>query len=146
MPTAAKLVAALAFAVLGYLAADVFKVAIPERTVWGYFNLICAMIGLLCGWRIMGDLVGKGYQAAMGFGLRTAVQAVVLVVITFSIYEAVLRSTKMRYDGPMETVLGMVELALEYLGKMATPPMIGTLVLGGILGGVMAEWANRRWK
>jgi hypothetical protein len=146
MPTAAKLVAALAFAVLGCLAAEVFKGTMPERTVWGYFTPVSAGIGLLCGWGIMGGLVGRGYQAATGFGLRTMVQAVGLVVIVFSIYEAVLRSTKLRYDGPMEAVLGMFQLALEYLGKMATPPMIGTLLLGGILGGVAAEWANRRWK
>jgi hypothetical protein len=146
MPTAAKLVAALAFAVLGYLAAEVFKNTMPERTVWGYFNLISAVIGLLCGWGIMGDLVGRGYRAAMGFGLRTMVQAVLLVVVFFSIHEAVWRSTKLRYDGPMETVLGMFQFALEYLGRMATPPMIATLLVGGILGGVAAEWANRRWK
>ena len=146
MPTAAKLVAALAFAVLGYLAAEVFKDSMPERTVWGYFNPISAVIGLMCGWGVMGDLVGRGYQAAMGFGLRTMVQAVLLVVVVFSIYEAVLRSTKLRYDGPMEAVLGMFQFALEYLGKMATPPMIGTLLLGGILGGVAAEWASRKWK
>ena len=145
MPTAAKLVAALAFAVLGFLAAEVFKAAMPERTVWGYFNTVSAVIGLLCGWVIMGDLVGRGYQAAIGFGLRTMVQAVLLVVIVFSICEAVLRSTKLRYDGPMEAVLGMVQFALEYLAKLATPPMIGTLLLGGMLGGVAAEWANRRW-
>jgi hypothetical protein len=146
MPTAAKLVAALAFAVLGCLAAEVFKGTMPERTVWGYFTPVSAGIGLLCGWGIMGGLVGHGYQAATGFGLRTMAQAVGLVVIVFSIYEAVKRSTKLRYDGPMEAVLGMFQLALEYLGKMATPPMIGTLLLGGILGGVAAEWASRRWK
>ena len=146
MPTAAKLVAALTFAALGYLAAEVFKASMPERTVWGYFSLISAGTGLLCGWALMGDLVGRGYRAAMGYGLRTMIQAVGLVVIGFSIYDAVLRSTKLRYDGPMEAVLGMFQFALEYLGKMATPQMIGTLLLGGILGGVAAEWANRRWK
>lgn len=146
MPTAAKLVAALAFAVLGYLAAEVFKGTMPERTVWGYFTPVSAVIGLVCGWGVMGGLVGRGYQAAIGFGLRTMVQAVLLVVVVFSIYGAVLRSTKLSYDGPMEAVLGMFQLALEYLGKIATQPMMGTLLLGGILGGVAAEWANRRWK
>lgn len=146
MPTAAKLVAALAFAALGYLAAEVFKVSMPERTVWGHFSLISAGTGLLCGWALMGDLAGQGYRAAMGYGLRTMIQAVGLLVIGFSIYDAVLRSTKLRYDGPMEAVLGMFELALDYLGKMATAPMIGTLLLGGVLGGVAAEWAGRRWK
>jgi hypothetical protein len=55
MPKAARLVAALAFAALGYLAAEVFKNTMPERTVWGYFNPISAVIGLLCGWGIIGS-------------------------------------------------------------------------------------------
>ena len=94
----------------------------------------------------MGGLVGRGYQAAMGFGLRTMGQAVILVVMVFSIYEAVLRSAKLRCDGPMEAVLGMFRFALDHLGKMATSPMTGTPLPGGILGSGAAKWANRRWK
>ena len=70
----------------------------------------------------MGGLVGPGYQAAMGFGLRTMGQAVLLVVMAFFIYEAVLRSAKLRCDGPMEAVLGMFRFAFDHLGKMATAP------------------------
>jgi hypothetical protein len=46
----------------------------------------------------------------------------------------------------MEAVLGMFQFALDHLGKVATAPVIGTLLHGGILGGVAAERANRRWK
>ena len=94
----------------------------------------------------MGGLVGRGYQAAMRFGLRTMGQAVILVVMVFSIYEAVLRSAKLRCDGPMEAVLGMFRFALDHLGKLATAPVTGTPLVGGNLGGGAAEWANRRWK
>ena len=94
----------------------------------------------------MGDLVGRGCQAAMGFGLRTMGQAVLLVVMVFSICQAVLRSAKLRCDGWVEAVLGMFRFALGHLGKMATAPVIGTLLHGGILGGGAAERANRRWK
>jgi hypothetical protein len=94
----------------------------------------------------MGGLVGRGYQAAMGFGLRMMGQAVRLVVTVFSICEAVLRSAKLRCDGPMEAVLGIFRFALDHLGKMATAPVTGTPLLGGILGGGAAERANRRWK
>jgi len=94
----------------------------------------------------MGDLVGRGCQAAMGFGLRTMGQAVLLVVMVFSIFKAVLRSAKLRCDEPMEAVLGMFRFALDHLGKMATAPEIGTQLHGSILGGGAAEWATRRWK
>jgi hypothetical protein len=42
---------------LGYLAAEVFKTALPERTVRGYFYPISAVTGLLCGWGVMGSWV-----------------------------------------------------------------------------------------
>lgn len=94
----------------------------------------------------MGDLVGRGCQAAMGFGLRTMGQSVLMVMMVFSIYQAVLRSAKLRCDGSVEAVLGMFRFALDHLGKMATAPVTGTPLLGGNLGGGAAEWANRRWK
>jgi Fe2+ transport system protein B len=94
----------------------------------------------------MGDLVGRGCQAAMGFGLRAMGQAVLLVVMVFSIFMAVLRSAKLRCDGSVEAVLGMFQFAVDHLGKMTTAPVIGTQLHGGILGGVAAERANRRWK
>ncbi len=145
MPTAAKLVAAVAFAALAFFAAEIFKGAMPDRTVWGLFNPICAAVGALCGWFVMGGLAGHGYQAATGYGIRTAITCLFWVVILFSIYEAVKRSTKMRYDGPMEAVLGMFDLALEYLQLMVTAPMIAAVLLGGALAGALTEWAGRRW-
>ena len=41
--------------VLGCLAAEVLKTAMPERTVRGCFNPISTVTGLLCGWVIMGS-------------------------------------------------------------------------------------------
>ncbi len=73
MPTAAKLVAAILFAALAFTAAEVYKIALPDRTVWGVFSPVCAVIGAFCGWFVMGRLVGHGYLSAMGYGLRTTV-------------------------------------------------------------------------
>ncbi|MDZ4094008.1 MAG: TrgA family protein [Paracoccaceae bacterium] len=145
MPTAAKLFAAVAFAAIGYFAAELFKPSMPETTQFGQFSLICAGIGVLCGWIVMGPLAGKGYSAAAGFGTRTAVTIAFWALLGFSIYEMVLRSTKMRYDGPMEAVAGAIGLMAEYGVLMMTPAVLGVLVLGGMLGGMFAEWAARRW-
>ena len=152
MPTAARLGAALAFAALGCFGlsgrrnvqdrhARAHRPGLFQPDQRGERPFV-----RLGDHRIMGDLVGRGCQAAMGFGLRTMGQAVLLVVMVFSIFQAVLRSAKLRCDGPMEAVLGMFQFALDPLGKMATAPVIGTLLHGGILGGVAAERANRRWK
>ena len=146
MPTAAKLFAAIAFAVVAYLAAELFKPAMPEGTQFGFFSIICAVIGLLNGWLVMGALVGRGMTAAMGFGVRTSVTIAVWALLGFSIYEMILRSMKMRYDGPMEAILAVFDLMLERGQLMLTPEVLGTLFVGGILGGLLAEWAGRQWR
>ncbi len=73
MPTAPKLVAALIFAAIGFFTAEFYKPQMPEGTQFGQFSVICARIGAICGWRVMGNLAGRGYSASMGLGIRTSV-------------------------------------------------------------------------
>jgi hypothetical protein len=145
MPTAAKLIAAIAFAVLAYVVAEIYKTTVPERTVWGAFSPISAGIGLLCGWFVMGRLAGQGYRAAAGYGLRTMVTATFWVVTAFAIYLMILRSMNMRYDGPMEALLGAVDIGLELGRSLATSEVLGTLAVGGVVAGALTEWVGRRW-
>ncbi len=145
MPTAAKLVAAVMFAAVGFLAAQAYVPSLPEGTQIGFLREICAGLGLVIGWFVMGRLVGKGYVEAVGFGIRTSVTVLFWAVLGFSIYEVILRSTKMMYDGPMEALLGVFDLVIYYGKMMGSPEFIGTLLIGGVLGGIAAEWAGRRW-
>ncbi|HCZ00475.1 MAG: tellurium resistance protein [Rhodobacterales bacterium RIFCSPHIGHO2_02_FULL_62_130] len=145
MPTAAKLVAAVMFAAVGFLAAQAYVPSLPEGTQIGFLREICAGLGLVIGWFVMGRLVGKGYVEAVGFGIRTSVTVLFWAVLGFSIYEMILRSTKMMYDGPMEALLGVFDLVIYYGKMMGSPEFIGTLLIGGVLGGIAAEWAGRRW-
>lgn len=145
MPTAAKLVAAVFFAALGYLMAEAFKPTQPEGMRFGYFAEISAGIGLLCGWIVMGPLVGRGHGRAWGLGVRTAITTVFFATILFATYEMVLRSMKLRYDGPMEAVIGGIGLILEYGTGMVDQRFILTVLIGGAIGGILTEWSSRRW-
>jgi hypothetical protein len=145
MPTAAKLVAALAFAGIAFLAALVYVFGVPERTVWGQFVPVSAAIGGLCGWMIMGRLAGQGYRAAMGYGLRTVATFVFWVLVAFATWEMLMRSIKMRYSGPMEAILGIFDFMLEFAQPLLNVPMGTVLIAGGIIGGCLTEWASRRW-
>jgi hypothetical protein len=117
----------------------------PEGTQFGWFSEITAAIGLLCGWIVMGGLVGRGYAEAAASGVRVSVTITFWALLGFSIYEMVLRSTKLRYDGPMEAVLAAFALMLDYGSYLGTVAIIGTLAAGGVLGGLAAEFARRRW-
>ena len=146
MPTAAKIVGAISFAIFGYFAALAVIPVLPEGTQIGRMREISAFIGLLNGWFIMGRLTGKGYRAGIGSGIRTAITVVIWALIVFAIYEMVLRSTKLRYDGPMEAVTAAFGLMLEYGKLLLTKEIIGTILIVGGICGAITEWAGKRWK
>jgi hypothetical protein len=144
MPTAAKLISALFFAALGWILADIYVPGLERGPNVGRLREICAGVGLVSGWMVMGKLVGDGVWLALGSGLRTAVTLAFFCFLGFSTYEMVMQSTKMVYEGPMEAVLGIFEIMVAYLAVAMTPGFVGTLVVGGMIGGWLAEATHRR--
>jgi hypothetical protein len=145
MPTAAKLTAAVAFALLALVAADTFVKHLPAGTALGFFREITAAIGFVVGWIVMGALAGHGYREAIGHGIRTSITVVFWALLGFSIYFMIRKSMHMMYDGPMEAVLGIFDLMLEYAKKLVALDMAVVLLGGGALAGLLAEWAGKRW-
>jgi len=146
MPTAARLFASIAFTVLGYLATGIYRSGLPSETPTGALLPVCAAIGFLCGWIVMGKRVGKGYYAAAGTGVRTAATMVFFALLGFSVYEMVLRSMRKRYDGVFSAIEGTFDIILIYGAPLLRPDPVIALVVGGVLGGMLAEWAGRQWR
>ncbi len=147
MPTAAKLVAAILFAMTGFLAAESFKPQMPEGTAFGSFSLIVGGIGLICGWMVMGGLAGRGYLASAGFGLRTSVTIVFWALLGFSIHRMVsLSLSAMPYDSPMAAIVGIFQEMVKFGRLLPARDVLIALGVGGIFGGMAAEWASRRWR
>jgi hypothetical protein len=146
MPTAAKLVAALFFAFLGYFAADMVKTVLPEGTQVRLFSPMCALIGFACGWSMSGQRAGGGLWPSAGYGLTTSMLIVFWSLLLFSGNEMLQRSVRKHYDGGIDAIHGMVMIAINNMMMIATPTVVGTLVLGGLLGGYLAEFAARRWR
>lgn len=145
MPTAAKLVAAIMFAVVSWFAAEVFKGALPEGMSAGLLSPVMAAFGAGSGWLVMGPLAGRGYGAAAGSAFRTSFTIVFLGVLLFALYEMIRRSTNLRYDGPVEAIQGMMELMWEYGAMLMRPDVLAVMFGGGIVAGYVTEWAARRW-
>lgn len=146
MPTAAKLFAAFAFAMLAFFTAEVYKPHMPEGTQFGYFSFVSMLIGLVAGWRVMGPQAGKGNWMAVNSGIKTAAVMVVFALVIFSIYEMLLQAFRPLYDGPMEAIMGAVGLAVDFFVNLLAWDVLLLLVVGGALGGLLTEWAQRRWK
>jgi len=146
MPTAAKLFAAFAFAALAFFAAEVFKPHMSEGTQFGAFVPISALIGLVSGWRVMGPAAGKGNWMAVNNGIKTAACMLGLALVVFSIEGMLVLAFRRAYDGPMEAIIGIFGVGVDYLLRVLAWDMLAVLLIGGALGGLLSEWAARRWR
>lgn len=147
MPTAPKLVAAVIFALTGFLAAEAFKRVMPEGMAFGTFSLVIAGIGLVCGWMICGRFAGKGISSSIGYGMRTSITIAFWALLGYSIERMIQRALDMLYRDTMEAVVGVFDLMMQY-GRMVVtaPEVMITLAAGAMLGGIAVEFTARRWK
>jgi hypothetical protein len=146
MPTGAKGIAALSFAVVGWLIANAYVPNMPEVSRVGYFRELVGALGAIIGWRVMGNSVGKGYVGAVGSGWKTVLVLVFFALLLFGIYEMLLLSVKMRYDGPMEAVLDVFRRMMERAIPLLSGGVLAAMLIGGAIAGVLTEHASRRWR
>lgn len=145
MPTAARLFAALAFMAVGFFAAETYRLGLPQGQTSARYSLVAALLGLILGWSVMGRLTGRGMTHAMAGGLRTSFLLAVAALGLFSVMEMGKRSLMKRYDGVFDALLGVVDLFFHHAAGIFQPQPIFVLILGGMLGGALAEWGGRRW-
>lgn len=146
MPTTARLVAAILFAMIGWFTADLVKPLLPEGMAVGRFSPVSAAFGLAVGWVFCGKRLEAGATGGFGIGLTSSVLLTFWVLLTFSGYQMLEISMRSnRYDGPVEALIGMSGIFVENLWMIATPPIIGTLAVGGLLAGWITEKIARRW-
>lgn len=146
MPTAAKLFAALAFAAVGWMAAEAYRPLMPDHTPWGRFVPISVALGLICGWRVMGPRAGRGWASAMGIGLSTSAVLLTVALFVLSFHTMILRALDRRYDGVLEALVGVFAIMLDYAARMVDLQLLAVLVLGGVAGGLASEAAGRLWR
>ncbi len=146
MPTASKLAAAVAFAIVAFFAANAFATHMPEGSNPGWIREVSALTGLCVGWFSWNrQPVNKDMMSLAGVGMRTSLITTFWVLLIFSIYLMIRKSMRMMYDGPMEAVLGIFEMMLEQGKELRYADVLTILGIGGAFGGIFAGWAGRRW-
>ncbi len=146
MPTAAKLVAALCLAALGYVVSDLIRPLLPASTDFGLFNYVNALIGLVMGWRVVGRRAGRGMSAAIGNGFTGTVALVFWGLFVQATNEMVRRSFARHFDSMVEAIAAIFEHMAEYGEIMLDAKVVVALLLGGIASGFLAEIAAGRWR
>ncbi|MEM6594022.1 MAG: TrgA family protein [Pseudomonadota bacterium] len=145
MPTAARLISAVLFALIGFLVAGTVKPLLPEGQPTNYLYPLSILIPAICAWRVIGRLIGRGWVNAINTGVYGIVCSIVFTILAFSIGEMLKRSMRLQYDGPMEAVTAMFGIFFEYGLLLGTPMAVGYLLIGGIVTGLIAEWSHFKW-
>jgi hypothetical protein len=146
MPTGAKLVGAVCFAVVGFVTAAYYATNMPDATAAGPIREAAALVGAIIGWTVMGPTVGKGYVEAAGSGVKTAVILVVVALFLLALSEMLGNSVKLRYDTALDAILDVFQTMAQRAWGLLSLSVWGAVVIGGIVGGLLTENAGRRWK
>lgn len=146
MPTGAKLMAAVCFAVVGWVLANYYALNAPDSAALGPVREVAGLVGAIIGWKVMGPSAGKGYVEAAGAGIKTAVVLAVVALFLLSLKQMLDNSVKMRYDGALDAILDVFMTMVKRSEGLLSLGVFGTILLGGIVGGLLTENAGRRWK
>lgn len=146
MPTGARLTAAICLGLLGFIVSFQVMPLMPEGTDFGYFVHVNVALGLLSGWIFMGRRVGRGVVAGVNNGLTGMAVMVLWALFVQGAWEMFRLAMRHRYDGPFEALSAIFVIALEYFFVIAVPGVMLTLVVGGMLVGLVTENAARRWR
>jgi hypothetical protein len=145
MPTAGRLVAAILYGLLAWLVSEMIKPLFPAGMDFGRFSEINALIGVVVGWIVAGSRAGLGWRASVGSGLTASAAVLFWCLFLQSFGEMVRKSLRMQYGGAMDAVVGVFQLMIEHVQVMASSLVIVTLLVGGIVAGLIVEWSARRW-
>ena len=146
MPTAAKLAAAILFGVLAWYVSELVTLLFPDRADFGRFAQYNAALGAVVGWWIAGGRARTTWPNAVAYGVTAALGIMLLALLLHSLMVMLDQSLHRVYEGPVEALLDVVRLMIEKFSLIATPEIMGTLLVGGVIGGLATEWVARNYK
>lgn len=146
MPTGGRLAGAILFAALmGYVSFMTIGMFEGINTPRWYHEINIAA-GAIIGWHIAGPKAGLGYVAGASLGLTTVITAVFFALFTHGITQMFRFAIKSKYyDGPVEAVVDAMQIALKTGSTLTKPEVIGTLLIGGIIAGIVTEFVDHRF-
>ena len=145
MPTAAHLFAAVLFAALGWTASELVKGLMDPDTQFGIFSELNAALAGFLGWKIIGPRAKNGLRVGFSAGLTCGVVVFVAAAFLHSFRIMLVRSSEGRYKEPVEAVMAGFELMVELARPVATPEVLGVLIVGGIGAGLVSSAISRVW-
>lgn len=146
MPTGAKLLGAILFAITGAVAAWIGIPGLPDGRQPGLLIPIATLTGVYFGWTLAGARMGTTLRNALVLSFRTMVLMFITTMFLIAGEEAYQRSVKLRYNGPIEAVTDIANLMIYFAKMAAQPPVMTVMGIGVVLGAVFVNWAGRAWE
>ncbi|WP_147104844.1 TrgA family protein [Tateyamaria sp. syn59] len=146
MPDAAKLVGGVCLAILAFVVSGMIMPLFEEDKNFGWFVYVNVAVGFISGWMVIGTRAGRGMTSAVNVGLTGPVVMVFWGLFIQSCNEMVRVAMKNRYDGAFEAIVAIFQIGAEWALLMATIPIWATLLAGGVISGVLTEYAWRTWR
>ncbi|MDF1804581.1 TrgA family protein [Thalassovita sp.] len=146
MPTAARLIAALVLAATAWLVSQTIKTHLPEGTQFGWFDYVNVALGALVGWITIGGRSGRGMSAAVGNGLTGIFMLLLWAIFLQASNEMLRQALRRYYRGPVEALLDVFDIGMEYALIVVNLDVAVPLLVGGILAGILSELGGRHWR
>lgn len=146
MPTAAKLVAALSFAFAAWVVCIVLEGLLPGAQRVGQMYPVSIVVAALCGWFISGAAPRASLLEASATGLRTATTATICALLALSTGTMLNVAMRGLYGGPMEAFLDIFNEFVDFGAMLLNLPVILSIAISGVVGGIVTEKAGRRWR
>ncbi len=145
MPSAIRLAGFVVFAAMGWVVSEMIIPLMPEGTNPGGFSIYNAILGAILGWVMMKPAVARSPSGPLGAGITTAVAIFFWGVFFYALAKMLSQSMKMRYDGPVEAVVNVFQIMMDYAVMIATPAIIITALVFGAFGGWFCGAVAKRW-
>ena len=146
MPTAPKLVGAILFGALGLFLATLYAPILDQTEGRRPWLWISGVIGLWAGWSLMGKRTGQGYSIGMGLGLTSAVALTFVTIFVMAFLKMAARSMRGTFDSPTDAIVGLFENVSDYVVLLGVPVVVLTLLVAGVVFGLVTEFVGRRYR
>ncbi len=145
MPTASKLVGAIAYGAIGAFAAYQGVPTLPDEVVPGYLIPLSGAMGVWLGWALIGKSKRGNFAQTFTQSVVTLGCMVFMVLFSVSCWDMIVRSMRLRYDGPGEAILDVSNLFVDNLQLLMVMPVLQVLGAGAVIGAILVRVAGARW-
>lgn len=146
MPTAARLVAAIALAIAAYGVSTVLLYVSEPLQKTGVSHVFFGLVGFVVGWKKLGPLAERGYVGAWSGGITAAVNVYVFCVVIAACHYVYLGFFYHAFRTVDELLDSWFTKAIEYAMYITQWEILTAAIFGGMLAGTFSAMAGRLWR